>query len=157
MFMKEIFHLRCLSFPSIPAICTQLTLVNSNRSNHIIQTMVTKGCKVKFFPDFIKHLLVFRALRVCINGKIRILVIPLQLLDHPAGNQLHLRAGTGKIQIFTAKEKRRTGRPDMYLLGTALIQELCRLPKLCAPHDGIVNQKQRAILDQIIPHTGNIL
>ena len=47
----------------------------------------------------------------------------------------------------------------MYLLCPALVQEFCSLPKLGTPDDGIINQKQALVLNQIMHrdqfHPGN--
>ena len=81
------------------------------------------------------------------------------VLDDPSGNEIHLRGGTGEIEIFASVEDGRAGRADMNLLCAALIQEFRSFPKLCSPYNGIVNEQQTFSVNQFMDrkklHLGN--
>ena len=38
----------------------------------------------------------------------------------------------------------------MHLPGAALVQKLCGFPKLCTPHNGIIDEKQAPVLNKIV-------
>ena len=87
--------------------------------------------------------------RIGIGVQIHTLVFSLHIPDDPSGDQIHLRGGTGEVQIFAAVEQRRAGRTDMDLLRSAGIQEFRGFPQLRAAHDGIVDQEHAPVLDQV--------
>ena len=103
--------------------------------------------------------MVLFGIRVGVTGQIRVFVAAFHFFDDPSGDQLHIGGGAGKVQVFTAVEQRRTGRADVHLPCAAAVEEFRGFPELCAAHNGIVDQKQAFVPDQIVDgnqlHLGN--
>ena len=74
--------------------------------------------------------------------------LPLQILDDRVGNQIHIRGGTGEIEVFAAKHDGRAGGADMHLFRAAVVQEIDCFPHLGPPDDRIVDEQEPFIPDQ---------
>ena len=112
--------------------------------------MITQRGELQLPADLIQHLIVVVRIRVGVILQNRLGNLAFPFLNHPAGNQIHLRLGPGEIQVFASVQQRRTGGADMYLFGAALIEKFCGLAQLGSPDDGIVDQQQALVLDQFL-------
>ena len=121
--------------------------------------MVPQGGEVQFLADVLHHGVVLAAFGVGVLHQVGGLPGALHLLDDPAGNQIHHRGGPGEVQVLAAVQQGRAGRPHMDLPGAALVQELRGLPQLGAPDDGVVDEQQAPVLDELVDrdklHLGN--
>ena len=90
-----------LFFP-VKAVGTNLAWLQSDGSNHIVETMIAKRSKVQLFADLIKHFVIVVRIRigVILQNRFRHRTFP--FLDHTAGDQIHLGFGTGEVQVFTS-------------------------------------------------------
>ena len=58
--------------------------------------------KVQLFADLVEHLMVVMGIRVCVVFQDCFRHGSFPLLDHTAGDQIHLGFGTGEVQVFTS-------------------------------------------------------
>ena len=127
----------------------------------ITQALEFQGGEVEFVANALPQL--FPPL----GGAVRVLVnvfeafLPLQLHDHPPGNQLHVAVGAGEIQVLAGVHDGRAGAAHMHRLGAALVEEFHRFPQLGSPHDGVVHKQQVLAPDQGVHrnllHLGNLV
>lgn len=84
-------------FPPVPAVGAELAAVQSDRFDHIVQTVIAQAGELELAADPVDHLLILGGFRIGIDVQVGILVVSLHLLNHPAGDQIHLGAGTGEV------------------------------------------------------------
>ena len=59
-----VVKLLCILFLAVPAVSTKLAAVDSDRFDHIIETVKTQGSKVQLYSDPLYHLLILRRIRI---------------------------------------------------------------------------------------------
>ena len=121
--------------------------------------MITQGSEFQFFSDLVHHFFVVGAVRIRIIQQSVIISNSFPVLNHAPADQFQFRIGTRKIQVLTAKQKRRASRSDMDLFGAVLIQKFRAFPQLGSPHNGIIDQHHALVLNQCVNryqlHPGN--
>ena len=100
------------------------------------------------FADFLHHIGVFRRVGVRIERQFLFRFVAFQVGNHPAGNQIHFRLGTGEVEVFATIQKRRAGKADVHFFCPAVIKKLGRFAHLRTAHQRVVNQKQTLVANE---------
>ena len=119
----------CL-FPAVPAVCAEFAGSKIDRFDHVVETMVMKGCEIQFFPDLFKHrvILIRIGIRILLKYLLREIGCSFEHLNLSSRDQFTLRVGPGEIKILTSEHKGRARGSYMYFTRTAAVQILSGLP-----------------------------
>lgn len=144
--------LQLQSFPSVPAIRTQLAVGFTHGTNRTLQRLKFQRRQLQTAADLIPEQLSTFCVRVAVLVNMLQTSHALIFINDLTCNQFHLRSTSGEVQIFTAVHNRRTGRPHMDFLRTVFIEKLYRFPHLCAPNNAVIYEQK--LLPRISSGTG---
>ena len=85
----------------------------------------------------------------------------LQFFDDPAGQQFHFAVRAGEVQIFAGVHDGRAGGAHVDGLRAVVVEEFHGLLELGAPDDGVVDEEQVLVLDELrdgdLLHLGDLV
>ena len=137
-FMQTCLQLQ--SFPSVPAIRTQLAVGLSYGTDGAFQRLKFQRRQLETPADLIPEQLSSLCVRVAVLVNMLQTCDAFIFINDLACDQFHLRSASGEVQIFTAVHNRRTGRTHMDFLRAVFIEKLNSFPHLCAPNNAVIHE-----------------